>query len=605
MSHYYRYFYNALDVTHLLVRLSKEEKIMISNTFFQRDPEVGVYKFLVQEHVQSRSKFVLGGEGQTTTNLFNISQNLCSQYHPLDDFIKQQEGLKIGILGVEHFNLFKSQLSLDSINCPWNVARTTMITPNVQKNKNYDFVTSCIPYQTLIFGPNNNNNSGSSNGKAIFDDIDQYLKPKGKCILFVSLFGEKERLTPIYSALLQNIESCGFRIVFTQIVNLEYLVLVCEKQTQQEKTQQQQQQKQQKTDEKKNTQTQDVVVNSNDMMNQFFDLSFLSIIEKEQNPIIRPFFAQHLQKPSTNWMKCLFQHIPHTEVSNVQDCNVIIYPDLTTNFHNINMISMQKALDENCTNKKPIVFLLHDDPTDPCNLNLSEDRQKLQQHEEEEEQVQKSVLIFRTSMLKSKQLEHERICPSFQASDFHIRSFQPVRWQLKPQIGFCGFPTPLRSAACSILEKQPDNFITHFVLRPVFFGHFSELEKIDKKMEFLRIMQDCPYQLCCRGAGNFSHRFYETLAYGRIPIVVTEGEMIFFQHVPQHEFLECVVCVEKVEDLPKALICFHQTHNLYLTQEKCRQLWEKYFDFSGFSGYIHQEIISIFERNACTKVKQS
>ena len=46
------------------------------------------------------------------------------------------------------------------------------------------------------------------------------------------------------------------------------------------------------------------------------------------------------------------------------------------------------------------------------------------------------------------------------------------------------------------------------------------ISKEKYKFEYWNNMLDSPFILCIRGNGNFSVRFYETLALGRIPILI-------------------------------------------------------------------------------------
>ncbi|WP_395044933.1 exostosin family protein, partial [Flavobacterium sp.] len=62
---------------------------------------------------------------------------------------------------------------------------------------------------------------------------------------------------------------------------------------------------------------------------------------------------------------------------------------------------------------------------------------------------------------------------------------------------------------------------TNFIFRKKYrAGIKSEAEKIKTTQEFFENLYNCPYTFCLRGAGNFSVRFYETIAMGRIPVIV-------------------------------------------------------------------------------------
>lgn len=62
---------------------------------------------------------------------------------------------------------------------------------------------------------------------------------------------------------------------------------------------------------------------------------------------------------------------------------------------------------------------------------------------------------------------------------------------------------------------------THFIYRSKYrSGVKTKLEKEKTTQEFYENMYNNPYVVCLRGVGNFSVRFFETLAVGRIPILI-------------------------------------------------------------------------------------
>ena len=77
--------------------------------------------------------------------------------------------------------------------------------------------------------------------------------------------------------------------------------------------------------------------------------------------------------------------------------------------------------------------------------------------------------------------------------------------------------TSLRGEAIKLLSSSKD-VITNFLIRSKSGGQKINTEK--NKLEFWENMLTSPYGLCVRGAGNYSARFYEALAMGRIPILV-------------------------------------------------------------------------------------
>ena len=78
--------------------------------------------------------------------------------------------------------------------------------------------------------------------------------------------------------------------------------------------------------------------------------------------------------------------------------------------------------------------------------------------------------------------------------------------------------TYLRASLLHSLEKAPA-ITTNFIYRKKYrAGATTQAARQRTTLEFYKNMQQSDYILCVRGAGNFSVRFYETLAMGRIPV---------------------------------------------------------------------------------------
>lgn len=80
----------------------------------------------------------------------------------------------------------------------------------------------------------------------------------------------------------------------------------------------------------------------------------------------------------------------------------------------------------------------------------------------------------------------------------------------------------LRSKMLSLFKNSP-NINSNFILRKQHRAGVETLKNRDTHkttLEFFDNIKNSDYVLCVRGVGNFSVRFYETLAMGRIPIFV-------------------------------------------------------------------------------------
>ncbi|RAJ16999.1 exostosin domain-containing protein [Olleya aquimaris] len=83
------------------------------------------------------------------------------------------------------------------------------------------------------------------------------------------------------------------------------------------------------------------------------------------------------------------------------------------------------------------------------------------------------------------------------------------------------YPSSIKRAKYLSQLAVNDQLNTQFILRHHYrAGSQSELTQKESSKQFYDNMFNNAYTLCLRGVGNFSVRFYETLAVGRIPILI-------------------------------------------------------------------------------------
>jgi len=93
------------------------------------------------------------------------------------------------------------------------------------------------------------------------------------------------------------------------------------------------------------------------------------------------------------------------------------------------------------------------------------------------------------------------------------------------------------------------------------------------------------YQACARGNANWSLRFYETLAYGRIPILIDSGGKFPLFEGSYDDFKQVsgefsFPHVHEGEDIEKVLLEFHNEldkDSIKSIQNKCRSMYDYFF----------------------------
>lgn len=162
------------------------------------------------------------------------------------------------------------------------------------------------------------------------------------------------------------------------------------------------------------------------------------------------------------------------------------------------------------------------------------------------------------------------------SKSFLIYSHQQIRRVLKIDFadGQAFYPSGLkRYGFLSRLQKNK-NIQTNFIFRPKYrAGAKTEEERYKTTLAFFQNIKNNPYIFCLRGGGNFSVRFYETLAMGRIPFVIDTDFRLPLAGTVNWE-KHCIIASEK--NFMEKLIHFHENiaeEDFKQMQINNRNLW--------------------------------
>lgn len=236
-----------------------------------------------------------------------------------------------------------------------------------------------------------------------------------------------------------------------------------------------------------------------------------------------------------------------------------------------------------------------------------------------------NLITLRAGGYRSKFTENQYTVPPFiadplqkyyQTNAVFVRPYTP-----KPVIGFCGqanlsflnatkelIKTFLRNLKYSagFSKEEPQQLLstshlrasvlktlqnansvdTNFILRKKYrAGIVSNKDSHKTTLEFYNNLCNSDYGVCVRGAGNFSVRFYETLAMGRIPVFINtdcalpfEKEIDWKNHVVWVESKKRKQVAKKISDFHEAL----SETDFKDLQLANRKLWEEKLTLGGF-----------------------
>lgn len=155
-------------------------------------------------------------------------------------------------------------------------------------------------------------------------------------------------------------------------------------------------------------------------------------------------------------------------------------------------------------------------------------------------------------------------------------------------------PAWLRAQALRLLASSPQ-VQTRFVVRKRYRGgSIDAAARARTSREFYQNLAATDYTLCVRGGGNFSQRFYETLALGRIPVLVDTDCLLPFDSVLNWGELIVRVPQAELASLPQVVarhFAQHGPDGLAEIKRRCRQRWEEWLTFAGFHRQLAQWIL--------------
>lgn len=241
----------------------------------------------------------------------------------------------------------------------------------------------------------------------------------------------------------------------------------------------------------------------------------------------------------------------------------------------------------------------------------------------------KSIYNFRLGGFKSKLNKRSFILPSFINDPYDKNlneSFKPLPKSDYPKIGFVGhannsflkyiseyknylkinlarirgkkntdyqsfFPSSHQRFFCLERFKNNTKIISNFILRKKYrAGAKTQKETQETTKEFFQNLFENPYTFCMRGGGNFSVRFYETLATGRIPVVLdTDCLLPLDNNIDWHNHA-LIINYKDRENVDEILLEFHKNiskHKFIEIQNNNRLLWKNKLERISYFKQIH------------------
>ena len=180
------------------------------------------------------------------------------------------------------------------------------------------------------------------------------------------------------------------------------------------------------------------------------------------------------------------------------------------------------------------------------------------------------VRLYRTSLYKSKQKSNEYVLPyiweKIKMPFFYLEKGN------YPIVGFCGLNSKFRNRTLEIFYRNK-NIKTNYIIRKYFWGGKPHDPKVVN--DFENNMMTSHFNICNRGNGNFSMRFYQTLSAGRIPILLNTDIVLPFDN--EIDWNDIIILGDTEEELLYKVLKYWNTKNILEMQAKCKEVYDTYF----------------------------
>ena len=155
------------------------------------------------------------------------------------------------------------------------------------------------------------------------------------------------------------------------------------------------------------------------------------------------------------------------------------------------------------------------------------------------------------------------------------------------------YPSSIKRARYLQTLAVNDKVNTNFILRNQYrAGLHNEATRRDSSIAFYDNIYNTAYTFCIRGVGNFSVRFYETLAVGRIPILLnTDCRLPLADTIDWQKHCVIIDAKSKVP-MVKQILDFHQSLSeaeFKALQQANRDLWLQYLKRDAYFKAIHKQ----------------
>lgn len=149
-----------------------------------------------------------------------------------------------------------------------------------------------------------------------------------------------------------------------------------------------------------------------------------------------------------------------------------------------------------------------------------------------------------------------------------------------------------RKKAMSILKNKP-SIETKFIIRSFYSAHrhTARVSKEILREEYVLSIINSDFVLAPRGDGNYSVRFYEALALGRLPILIDTESVLPLEGLIPYERVVVRVPYAAISRMPDFILNFWRSlspEEYRARQREARVIFEKFLRMDGFLARLFE-----------------
>jgi hypothetical protein len=308
---------------------------------------------------------------------------------------------------------------------------------------------------------------------------------------------------------------------------------------------------------------------------------------------------------SEPWLKAATPELPQAlvkelEIQSVKLSTHDLSSELATSERRLRIQSEILRLNE--IGQKPLFTLTHDSTQPLSDL------------------LEGEYFSFRTSMLPSLKYRNEMLMPAF-LDEKEFADWLPLAKPKLPTVGFVGHAKA--SLQHEMITGNKDSVVSDYgferipeppalrnpvniglILRQRVLAGLSRSERVSsmfilrdvnhslakagfgsRRAEYLDNLNENLFAVCVRGAGNYSIRLYEALAFGRIPLILDSTMPLPLPELVDWDSISIRVPIEKIDSAGEVLASFYESKSedeLVKMQHRAREAWEKFLTRTNF-----------------------